>query len=538
MEYQILLVISLAILAYAEIHFRFPFLPSRLYHREPEIIFDLPFRAQSSNTVPLFLFIKDAHQFPIKLIKLKVEISDANGIHISQFTQNLEIDIQGKFITKSFLIKPDFFPRPGSYQVIASLTYQTSQRKVKIIKQDNYKHLPHPPFKIHISETKLPTFSGWYWGDLHTHSYYTQDQVEFGASLAATVEAAKTAGLHFIAFTDHSYDMDDLPDNFLKNDPDLQKWENFKTEVAEVQSQQDEFLIIPGEEVSVGNYKNQNIHCLLLNDPRFFPGEGDSGEKLWNNWPTLSLNELLIQKSEDALAIAAHPREKPPLLQRIILRRGIWNHSDCMNSKLTALQIINNHNDSNLREGLEIWKKLLLQGQKIGIVAGTDSHGNFNCFRQISIPFLSMVYSRKHIMGKARTAVMVANFNLLSLIDGIRNLRAVISNGPIATMEAHGKETISVGGIIHDAQEIQLLLRGKSTAEYGYWTEINLYYGHQVKKAENKIELGAKTKELEFQIKVKVHEPDADYIRMETYSKKGDQQYYCLSNPIWIQANK
>ena len=67
-------------------------------------------------------------------------------------------------------------------------------------------------------------------------------------------------GLNFVAFTDHSYDLDDLADNFQKNDPNLQKWDHFKAEVTEVQLKQDKLLIIPGEEVSVGNHKNQNIH--------------------------------------------------------------------------------------------------------------------------------------------------------------------------------------------------------------------------------------------------------------------------------------
>jgi hypothetical protein len=538
MEDLIFKYITLSILAYAEIHFRFPFLPSRLYQKEPEIIFDLPFRARINQSVPLFLFIKDAHIFPVKLIEITIETKDSNGNLISLFSQNSEMEIQEKFLTKKFYLKPDLFPGTGNYQVIASLTYQNSQKKIKIIKQDNYKHSKHPPFEIYISESDLPTFPDWHWGDLHVHSDYTRDQVEFGAPLEATTEAAKTAGLHFIAFTDHSYDLDDLPDNFLKNDPDLQKWTNFKTEVAEVQLQQDDFLIIPGEEVSVGNNKNRNIHCLILNDPRFYPGKGDSGEKLWRNTPTLSLDELLFQKSRDALAIAAHPQEKPPLSQQIILRRGIWNNSDAMNGNLNALQIVNRHENMAFREGLKLWKERLLQGQKIGIVAGTDSHGNFNCFRQISIPFLRMVYSRKHIMGKARTAVMLEDFSLAALMDGIRNLHTVISNGPIAIFEVHGKEIIPVGGTISATQEMQLVLKGNSTVEFGFWKEMNLYYGHRAKETEVKFEIDTGENNLEFQSKIKVHEPDADYIRLEAYSTKGDQPYYCLTNPIWIEANK
>ena len=159
-EDQILLYITLTILAYAEIHYRFPFLPSRLYHKEPEIIFDLPFRARLNESVPLFLFVKDAHKFPIKLIELNVEISDSHGNLISQFNQNLETVIREKFDSKIFQLKPDFFPGSGDYRVSASLTYHNPQQKINTIKQDNYKHSLHPPFEIYISESDLPTFPG------------------------------------------------------------------------------------------------------------------------------------------------------------------------------------------------------------------------------------------------------------------------------------------------------------------------------------------------------------------------------------------
>ena len=226
-----------------------------------------------------------------------------------------------------------------------------------------------------------------------------------------------------------------------------------------------------------------------------------------------------------------------PLSQRIILRRGIWDHSDCLNSNLTALQIANNHDPMGLQEGLDLWKYLLLQGKKIGIYAGTDSHGNYNCFRQIEIPFLKMVYSRQHIMGKVRTAVILTQFNLDNLMEGIRKLHSVISNGPLVIFEAHGSEITPIGGTISEAKDIHLVIQGKSSVEYGSWREINLYYGQRAKKRENKIGIATENNSMEFKTRIKVHEPDADYIRLEAFSEAGDQTYYCITNPIWIQAS-
>ncbi len=534
MEDAFTLFFALGILAYAEIHFRFPFIPSRLYRKEPEILFDLPFRAHYQEAVPLFLFVKDSHQFPVTLIEMTIEIFDSEDRIISQVKEKLNLEIHQNFYSRVAQLHPDHFPHPETYRILASLTYVNSHQKRKTIQQDNYRHLPHPPFEIHISESPLPALTGWYWGDMHVHSYYTRDQVEFAAPPDETAMAARAAGLAFMAITDHSFDLDDLPEDFLKIDPNLKKWDDFKSEVSEVQSRQNGFLILPGEEVSIGNHKKKNIHCLILNDQRFFPGSGDSGEKLWNNRPTLLVNELLSQKSETALAIAAHPLEKPPLSQQIILNRGIWEESDFQWEKLNALQIMNNHAESNLQEGINIWKKLLLQGKKIGIVAGTDSHGNFNCFRQISVPFLSMVYSREHMLGRARTAVMMTEFSIAGLTAGIRQLKCIISNGPFAIMQLQSDETVTLGdsGSFRQ-QDARIILTGKSTTEFGAWKTVYLYYGDYNEKLENKVEIALEGNPLEFKIKLKVHYPAADYVRLEAFSKKNDQRYTCLTNPIW-----
>jgi len=93
-------------------------------------------------------------------------------------------------------------------------------------------------------------------------------------------------------------------------------------------------VLIPGEEVSAGNHRNKNVHCLILNDPQFHPGNGDSAERLMKHKPTTMLTELLEKKAGSALAIAAHPQEVPPLSQRLILGRGVWDEQDCAHPSL------------------------------------------------------------------------------------------------------------------------------------------------------------------------------------------------------------
>ena len=65
-----------------------------------------------------------------------------------------------------------------------------------------------------------------------------------------------------MAITDHSYDLDNMVQNYKKNDPELKKWQLFLAETAKLNQELEDFVIIPGEEVSVGNHKKQKRALL------------------------------------------------------------------------------------------------------------------------------------------------------------------------------------------------------------------------------------------------------------------------------------
>lgn len=524
----------LLFIAYAEIHFRFRFLPSRLFQKEPEIIFDLPHRGQHGKPIPLFLFVKDAHRFPIRLLEAKVNLTHVQTQKATHVQFPLQAEVTQKFFTKIFNLPAANFPQPGEYQVQVHLTYIDPAQKAKSMTQDNYRYIPHHPFSIFVSPYPLPEMENWYWGDLHVHSNYTDDQVEFGAPIAATVLAAQAVGLHFMAVTDHSYDLDDDPDNCLVNRMDIPKWIAFQKEIKSWQSEHPEFIVIPGEEVSTGNHRGRNIHCQILNDPQFHPGNGDSAERLFRPQPTQKLTELLEKKSRSALAIAAHPQEIPPLSQRIILKRGSWSVKDCFHEDLHALQILNNSSEKSLHRGVELWKQLLLNKRKIGIVAGNDAHGNFNCFRQIAIPFLSMVYKKYHLLGQVRTAVQTNQFDTSGILEAIRHMRMVISNGPLALIRVKGKSSAELGDEIPFPIESRLVVHGISIPEYGHWKELRLCMGDFQQKQE-KIKIIPITRaKLEIIMEFDLKELSADYLRLEAYTQRNQYKYFCLTNPIWF----
>ncbi|MCH6560272.1 hypothetical protein IH799_07965, partial [candidate division KSB1 bacterium] len=58
---------SILFLLYAETHYSFKGIYSRLKKMEPEIIADVPHRIKRGHPIPVLLLIKDAHQYPIEL---------------------------------------------------------------------------------------------------------------------------------------------------------------------------------------------------------------------------------------------------------------------------------------------------------------------------------------------------------------------------------------------------------------------------------------------------------------------------------------
>ena len=259
--------------------------------------------------------------------------------------------------------------------------------------------------------------------------------MEFGPPLDAIKNMAEAIGLQAVAVTDHSYDLDDLPNDYLVNDPQLSKWQALQDEVQSLNKESGPVLI-HGEEVSVGNGRRQNVHMLILNDPVFYPGMGDSGEKWLQTEPHMSIPRLLSDLSPHAVAFAAHPKARPPWPQRLLLGRDQWYDQDCEQKGLHGLQIWNGEEAAGFEEGLAYWTRQLLNGQRLTIIGGNDSHGDFNRVRHIKIPFWTILESYHHLFGRVRTGILTPTSpsSHSELLQALSQGRCIISNGPFAQM--------------------------------------------------------------------------------------------------------
>jgi len=484
-----LLAVLLPIALYAEIHYRFKGVPSRLFMREPEIIADVPHRLEPGSPLPILLIIKDAKRFPIRLRSISTDIANELGeqYRVVLLKEPQPIHDYYWWRVEHVTLPPSM---SGRLRVNVIFDYENQRGRMKHAVNDNYRGVSHAPLFTYASTEPLPTLPGYISGDLHYHTDGTDDQVEFGAPIEATAAMAKAMGLHFFAATDHSYDIDDLPENYLQNDPELRRWHEQRRKIAEWNAKQNGVMILPGEEVSCANHRGRNVHSLILGHSQFLPGSGDGAERWFHTRAELSIEEILEKLDENAAAFAAHPRARTPFLEWLLLRRGRWQHQDFLHQRLDGLQIWNGH-PAGTAEGLHAWRNLLLSGRKLVLVAGNDAHGNFNRFRQVGFPFLLMRGHRLHIFGRARTvacpSVVSANTNDDSqrLIAALRNGNSCISTGPVIDLQVINRagHVFHMGETAH-GEMAAVKITALSNHEFGEIERLKIWFGDLRKRRE------------------------------------------------------
>lgn len=505
---------------YPEIHYRlraFPF--SRYFRRYPEMIADAPFRLEPGASLPLLLLIKDADRFPITLQEIAI-VARTGNIEVKRVVSCQPERIKRRWwhlITHVAL--PDHAPCIWAVDIYF---YGDIHGGRFTVKNDNLPGLSHRSLQVYQSKFPLPKKSGWHYGDLHAHTVYTEDQVEFGAPLSAYPELGAAAGLSFMLAADHSYDLDDVPGSFSRRDPDMVRYQYRRAECERLnQEYRGGFAMLPGIELSVGNAHRKNVHLLLVNQDEFLPGSGDSAERWFHTRPEFGLPETLRRKSPTALAVAAHPLMKPPFLQRLFLGRDFWHKADFEEDGLAGLQIWNGRTGAGFHAGLKVWVDGLLQGKRWKIFAGSDAHGNFNRYRQISVPMLTLRESAEYTFGEVRTGVFIkGELGTDTLCEALQNGRSFVTDGPWINLD------ITTGAADHG----NVRLQGITTEEFGAFTDLKLFWGKTGNREEEVIAvpLSADRENVDHSIWVK---KPGGYLRLEARTEKGKAAY---SNPLFL----
>lgn len=533
-----LFMISLKAYGYAEIHYTF-WGYSLISRHVPEIILDAPWRVESDHPIPIVCIVKDADRFPINLERITARFKTEDGeIHIKDMLSGS----QPLRIAEHYWYRLNYLELPKKYagklQIRLEAVFSRNGKK-KVVVSDNLSGLSHKSFKTFVSSSSLPSVDGWHYGDSHYHSDMTQDQVEFGAPVDVAIVMGKTIGLKWFAVTDHSYDLDIAIGEYFEHDPNHTRWQNVQENVKIANQMNDDFIVIPAEEVSCGNCKNHNVHLLAFNVPKFIPGSGDGVKKgLLNKDPDLTIQETLqLIKDNDGFAYAAHPEIGNGFMGTMLLNRGHWQGEDLNLKDYSGLQFWNGEFNPKFDHSRNTWINLLLDGRKIYILGGNDAHGDFNRCRSVKYPNTILKENENHVFGKVRTyANCGTNMSMTCILNALKNGNTIVTNGPVSIFQVQNDNgrVANIGEEI-SGRDFNLMIRSLSSDEFGHIERVDLYKGDLVSRTEQIEKTFFPEKGLFDHIFThKIDYNNSCYYRLEAFSSANDKQYKCFTNPIWL----
>ena len=466
-------------LRYAETHFKFKLPWSLLYKPWPEIIFDAPFQFVPGVSPYLWIVVRDANRFPTTIktaeILLKHNIENAFDNTLEKTSQpdisihkDLDIEVREQM---------HFIPLPlgeipaGTYEVYCKLTVERDG-KTQTFERWNLPRLKPVPLRIKVLNEALPIAPGYAAGEMHCHTHYSADHVEYGATPEVLQLAAKAVGLDFVNCTDHAYDFAFTQEDFTKEaESPVPRFQKLREEIAALPSKdengEDLPLLLAGEEVSAGNSKGENVHVTVLAPEGYLPGLGDCGRYWLNNKPTLSIKQVLNMTK--AHCFAAHPFQQMGLLEKFIFRRGYWKPEDLnwapQKHAIRGLQFWNGIRDEGFKLGREFWINELGKGNYLLPIGGNDAHGDLNSMTAVDLPLISLKHTRAHTFGNVRTVVrikdsvipnenatVIPNENATVIPNGVRDPATLneafagdncyITDGPALWWERDGKDLV------------------------------------------------------------------------------------------------
>ncbi len=343
--------------------------------------------------------------------------------------------------------------------------------------------------RAQLNAPPLPKIPGWYRGDIHYHSGYTDNPAERGYPLEVTKQAAQQAGLEWLILTDHSTDLTEA---------------TYEAALADVKRLRDDHLmLIRGEEVTTSSDKSsffKTVHMIAAPSPddpdKGFPDPKNPDLSVittGDGSPSSSappLREVLARiASAGGFAYAAHPFDPiSPIvrggkwdiaedflapggkqLQPGLVGLEPWNRATtatandmhdpfCIQAHQAAVDCFQLDAGANqytrLENGIKLgWQPLLQQGLAHGasepdaplfktfLAAGSDAHGDVNFEATMDVTdFLGNAerslngYAEDNALGKISTIVFApagVGARGENILRALRDGHTVASNGPI-----------------------------------------------------------------------------------------------------------
>ncbi len=523
------------ICCYPETHFRFGKIsPSLLFQKSPEILFDIPARLEPKEPLFLFLLINHINEYPITLKEIEI------GQHQKDWKlppllfsnlQQYQIEHTNSNRCSAYIIPLSTTQYKSGWLTLLPLLRYQERGKERELMVDNFLTASHLPLRTFIAKESLPESQRVLYGDMHIHSLHTQSHVEFGAPPEIVVKAAEMVGLSVVAITDHSYDLECKPENYLERDPNITNWEKQQAFSSK------EIVVFMGEEVSTLREKGGVVHMGAIGHKSFIYGSRDGARK---GYAKQKKYELSLQKAaqkitaDGGITFAAHPGEFPSFLNRAIFKRDRWHERD-LSENITAFQAINCGFDSSWYNARKIWVTALLKGKKIPLIAGNDAHGDFNRYRAIGFPFLYIKEDTSRYFGKGRVGFYQTEMDKKSVLEAIKRGRSFITTGPFLDLQKDGLSLI--GEDMLSLNEVTAVAH--STPEFGLLKKIRVIMGVLGEREERIITIPCAENLLEYSHTVQVPPiKGKGYIRLEVESFCGEAgiETMAATSPLYISG--
>ena len=469
------------LMLYAETHFRFfSSFPSLLFKRQPEVLFDLPYRLEPGNDLPILLIINDNNRFPDVPERVAVAIS-GNGTGAEVFPANdltaLEVSHPLQPDQRAFIYRIPAHRLPeGEFFVTATVTMRNGGKTYAVI-NDNLTTSTKRAFRCFNAPESLPGKGLCVYGDLHIHSQFSQSHVEFGPPVRVIDVMAKSCGLSFAGITDHSYDLSCETGDYLKENQSIDRWNLLQEQLGNPSGLST--VLLPGEEVSCLNANGDTVHLGALNITGFIPGSADGARRNLAFRKSLTLTEAIAEiHRQGGIAFAAHPGSRSGLLQRLLLHRGSWSEADMMN-ELDGIQAFNSGFSPSWERGKVLWLKMLSENRRVPLLAGNDAHGDFNRYRSIKTPFLNIYEDFQRCMGYGKTGIYGNCLSADEIVRNIKNGATFISTGPYISINySENTDDCAIGNQRPEKPVTELFVHAVTTREFGRLRTLKVFSGY------------------------------------------------------------
>jgi len=394
----------------------------------------------------------------------------------------------------------------------------------------------------------FPKFDGWYCGDTHYHSDYTNVNGELGWSISKTNQEITKAGLDFFFVTDHS--------NSIKHWGGKSIWEDFKKECNRYPN------CLIGNEINCDynkkalespKFRSNGNHLLGYDYSEYFDDGSDLFDPIFLKLQlptraTLPCSEAITHVHYyGGFTYAAHPESDiDPLSDwfNLNLNYTILDKWHNYSLPFTGLQIWNEANqnwdgspNTDLDKGLEKWKEILLEGRHVYISGGTDTHA-------IKCGIGKSEEDCRSIFAKVATCVNAGSFSKSNIIDAFKNGKSYVTNNGALVMKAWSytdtdewnPSTILVG--IAENITVCKKLSFHIDFEYNVISRciLSIYEGDINSKNEKVIDSGRiLTGKDEDGIIWNDFASNNVYYRAECVSLDGKSRIY--TNPIWVNVD-